>query len=64
MGLPEFKYLSPSNLEEACAALKEFDGQIAILAGGTDLIMHLKHRLECPTYLLSLKKLTGLKNVH
>lgn len=64
MGLPEVKYLSPSNLEEACAALKEFDSQIAILAGGTDLIMHLKYRLDCPTYLLSLKKLTGLNNVH
>jgi 4-hydroxybenzoyl-CoA reductase subunit beta len=64
MGLPEVKYLSPSNLEEACAALKEFDSQIAILAGGTDLIMHLKHRLDGPTYLLSLKNLTGLNNVH
>lgn len=64
MSLPEFEYLAPSGIKEACSYLKEFNGQIAVLAGGTDLVMHLKHRLESPTHLLSLKNLTELNSIH
>jgi 4-hydroxybenzoyl-CoA reductase subunit beta len=64
MSLPKFEYLVPSDIKEACSCLKEFNGQIAILAGGTDLVMHLKHRLEFPTHLLSLKNLTELNSLH
>jgi len=64
MSLPKFEYLAPSDIKEACSYLKEFNGQIAILAGGTDLVMHLKHRLESPTHLLSLKNLAELNSLH
>jgi 4-hydroxybenzoyl-CoA reductase subunit beta len=50
-------------MEEACSYLKEHDGQIAILAGGTDLVMRLKHRLGTPAYLLSLRKINGLNSI-
>jgi 4-hydroxybenzoyl-CoA reductase subunit beta len=64
MRLPKFEYLVPSDIEEAYSYLKEFNGQVAILAGGTDLVMHLKHGLEFPTHLLSLKNVTELNSLH
>ena len=63
MGLPKFTCLTPSDMEEACSSLEEQEGQIAILAGGTDLVMRLKHRLETPAYLLSLRKMNGLNSI-
>jgi len=64
MSLPKFEYLAPSDIKEACSYLKKFNSQIAILAGGTDLVMHLKYRLESPTHLLSLKNLAELNSLH
>jgi 4-hydroxybenzoyl-CoA reductase subunit beta len=64
MSLPKFEYMAPSDIKEACFYLKEFNGQVAILAGGTDLVMHLKHRLESPTHLISLKNLAELNSLH
>ena len=64
MSLPTFEYLAPSDITEACSYLKDCNGQISILAGGTDLVMHLKHRLESPTHLLSLKNLNELNFLH
>jgi CO/xanthine dehydrogenase FAD-binding subunit len=63
MRLPTFTCLAPSDIKEACSYLEEHEGQIAILAGGTDLVMRLKHRLETPAYLLSLRKLNGLNSI-
>lgn len=51
------------DLKEACAALKEFNGRIAVFAGGTELVMHLKQRLKAPDYLLSLKNLSRLRTI-
>ena len=34
MNLPKFKYLSPPDLKEALTAIKEFNGRIAVFAGG------------------------------
>lgn len=63
MSLPKFEYLSPVDVDAACAALKEFDGRIAVYGGGTELVMRLKRRLEVPHYLLSLKNLTQLRTL-
>lgn len=63
MGLPKFTCLTPSDMKEACSYLEEQEGQIAILAGGTDLVMRLKHRLETPAYLLSLRKMNELNSI-
>ncbi|MDP2646121.1 MAG: FAD binding domain-containing protein [Desulfobacterales bacterium] len=63
MSLPEFNYLSPPDLKAVCDLLREFKGQIALCAGGTELVMHLKHRLKSPGYLLSLKNLPDLKTL-
>jgi len=63
MSLPKFEYLSPPDVKAACAALRQYDGQIAVYAGGTELLMHLKRRLKVPRYLLSLKNLTELRTL-
>ena len=61
--LPRFQYLSPSSLEEACALLKEHEGKIAVLAGGTDLLPSLKQSLYTPEYVLDLRKVAGLNEI-
>jgi 4-hydroxybenzoyl-CoA reductase subunit beta len=61
--LPRFQYLSPSSLEEACALLKEYEGNIAVLAGGTDLLPSLKQRSSAPDYVLDLRKVAGLNEI-
>ena len=63
MSLPEFEYLSPRDVEAACAALREFKDRIAVLGGGTDLVMHLKRRLKIPLYVLTLKNLPELRSL-
>lgn len=61
MSLPEFDYLSPPDMGTACELLREHGEKVAIIAGGTGLVMHLKRRLKQPQYLLSLKNLPELK---
>lgn len=58
--LPDFKYLAPATLKEACALLREYEGEAKILAGGTDLLVNMKHRTAVPRYLVGLKPLQGL----
>jgi 4-hydroxybenzoyl-CoA reductase subunit beta len=63
MSLPEFDYLAPTELEAACVALEKYKNRIAVLGGGTDIVMHLKRRLALPLHVLSLKNLLELKSL-
>lgn len=63
MIVPEFEYLVPETLKEACALLNEYNGQAKVLAGGSDLIVKMKNGLLKPEYLVSLKNLDELKGV-
>jgi 4-hydroxybenzoyl-CoA reductase beta subunit len=60
--LPDFEYLGPTNLQEALGLLSTHGDQSAILAGGTDLIVQMKHRLVQPAVLISLKKIGELNH--
>jgi 4-hydroxybenzoyl-CoA reductase subunit beta len=60
--LPPFSYQAPDRLEEALALLSEPGTRL--LAGGTDLIPSMKHRLFTPTTLVSLRRLTELQGIH
>lgn len=60
MQLPGFEYLEPRNLDEALDMLGEHGAEGAVLAGGTDLIVRMKQRLQTPRFLLSLKHLNEL----
>ncbi len=63
MRLPPFEYLEPKNLDEALGSLDEFKERAALLAGGTDLIVRMKQRLETPSYLIGLKSLDELRYI-
>ena len=63
MIVPQFQYLVPETLEQACAMLGEHGAEARVLAGGTDLIVKMKSGLVKPSCLVSLKKLKLLKGV-
>ena len=62
MRLPKFNYLEPKTIEEASALLLEEKGA-RILAGGTDLLINMKHRVEKPSMLINIKKVEGLDTI-
>jgi 4-hydroxybenzoyl-CoA reductase subunit beta len=57
MHLPKFEHLQPESLEEALDLLSEHGEEANVMAGGTDLLVSMKHRLLTPKYLLNLKGL-------
>lgn len=62
MRLPKFEYLEPKNLKEAAAVLSKKAGA-RIFAGGTDLLVNIKHRVETPALLVNLKKIQDLRYI-
>lgn len=63
MIVPEFEYLSPQSLQEACALLAQYGNRAKVLAGGSDVLVKMKDGLIGPSYLVSLKKLDSLKAI-
>ncbi|MFH1090418.1 MAG: FAD binding domain-containing protein [Pseudomonadota bacterium] len=59
MRLPKFEYLEPAGIEEASKIILE-NPKNKVLAGGTDLLVNMKHRVEQPPTLINLKKIPGL----
>lgn len=64
MRLPAFAYEVPRSLDEALDLLKSHGPQAKILAGGTDLLVRMKQGLALPAYIISLKALPELANMH
>ncbi len=62
MRLPRFEYYRPATLAEAVAILSEVPGSRPV-AGGTDLLVNMKHRVEQPAALVSLSRVPGLTGV-
>lgn len=60
MRLPPFTYYQPSTVEGALAALMDHPGARA-LAGGTDLLVNMKHRVELPQALVGLGRVDDLR---
>ncbi len=59
--LPRFEYLAPRSLDEALQYLSSYQGQAAIMAGGTDLIPKIKSRkIKSPNYVIDIKNVPGL----
>jgi 4-hydroxybenzoyl-CoA reductase subunit beta len=52
--LPKFDYRKPANIQEACDILLD-QPYAKVLAGGTDLLVNMKHRVETPSTIVSLK---------
>ena len=60
--LPPFSYEAPDQIEQAISLLVEPGTRL--LAGGTDLLPSMKHRLFQPQKLVSLRKLQALQGIH
>lgn len=63
MSLPQFEYLEPKDLGETLDLLALHREQASLLAGGTDLLVRMKQRLEKPPFLISLKGLDQLSYI-
>jgi 4-hydroxybenzoyl-CoA reductase subunit beta len=61
--LPPHEVLLPETLEEALALLAEHGERAMILAGGTDLLPNMKHRLFEPEVLVALGRVAGLRGI-
>ncbi len=63
MRLPPFDYHAPKGLEKALKIKGELGAQALVLAGGTDLLVNLKHRLIAPAALISLKHIREMRGI-
>ncbi|MDT8340127.1 MAG: FAD binding domain-containing protein [Longimicrobiales bacterium] len=61
--LPAFRFHRPGTLQEALTLLHDLGPEARPVAGGTDLIPNLKHRLLEPTHLVSLTGIPELGGI-
>ena len=62
MRLPKFDYVEPRSIKEASSILSD-DPKAKILAGGTDLLVNMKHRVEVPSVLVNIKRIPELDHI-
>jgi aerobic carbon-monoxide dehydrogenase medium subunit len=58
-----FDYRAPDSLDEVTAALDELGDDARLIAGGTALVILMKQRLVQPAVLVSLRRLTALREI-
>jgi 4-hydroxybenzoyl-CoA reductase subunit beta len=60
--LPKFELFEPRTVAEAARLLAEHP-LARVVAGGTDLLVNMKHEIETPSVLVSLERVAGLAGV-
>lgn len=63
MLLPRFEFHRPAGIDEACEMMAEFGAKAKLLAGGTDLLVNMKHKRLKPAHVVSLDALEELAEV-
>ncbi len=63
MSLPSFQLLRPRTLDEAITMLAKHDGEVKVVAGGTDLLPSMKQKLFTPPYVLDLRGVAELRGI-
>ncbi len=63
MSLPTFQLLRPKTLDEALALMARHEGEVKIVAGGTDLLPSMKQKLFTPPYVLDLRGVNELRGI-
>jgi 4-hydroxybenzoyl-CoA reductase subunit beta len=63
MRLPSFDYYAPDSLKEVLKIKGELGASASVLAGGTDLVVQMKHRLVSPRIVISLKNIQEIKGI-
>lgn len=61
--LPEFDYFSCQTIAEACDLLSTHKDEARILAGGTDLLIKMKHKKITPRYLIDIKRVPDMSYI-
>jgi 4-hydroxybenzoyl-CoA reductase subunit beta len=61
MRLPRFRYVAPTSLSEAVAAVADLGPEAAVLAGGTDLFPNMKRRQQTPGTVVALRGIAALR---
>lgn len=59
MKLPHFNYLKPNSIDECLDFLSQQGQQASILAGGSDLMVHLKQKTEHPSYVVDINNIVS-----
>lgn len=59
MLLPKFELHEPSTLQDAIELLAELGGNAKVLAGGTDLLVRMKLKIDKPAHVISLARVPG-----
>ncbi|MCA1785912.1 MAG: FAD binding domain-containing protein, partial [Desulfobacteraceae bacterium] len=59
-----FTYLTPATVEEAVALFGQHKETARYMAGGTDVIVKVKEGWMAPDYLINLKQIPGLHDLH
>lgn len=62
-GLPEFDYIKPGSLPEACQFLALHAGEARPLMGGTDIFVRMRDRVWSDKYLVDVKGLDGMNTI-
>ncbi len=63
MQLPPFDYERPETLDQALKIKESFGNSALVMAGGTDLVVNLKHRLLSPSVVVSLNRISTLQDI-
>jgi len=63
LSLPAFQLLRPRTLDEAVALMTKHEGDVKIVAGGTDLLPSMKQKLFTPAYVLDLRGVGELRGI-
>jgi 4-hydroxybenzoyl-CoA reductase subunit beta len=63
MSLPSFHLLRPKTLDEAVALMAQHQGEVKVIAGGTDLLPSMKQKLFTPAYVLDLRGIIELRGI-
>ena len=59
----EFEYSKPKDLVSALRVMSRYKGTARVLAGGTDLIVHLKENIARPEVVVDIKGIEGLNSI-
>jgi len=62
--MKNFDYLEPKTVAQACALLKQHNGDAKVFAGGAHLTILMKQGLYQPKVLINIKKIPALNGIH
>ncbi len=63
MLLPKFEFHEPGTIQEALEIKKKWGSSARFLAGGTDLLVHLKKKIITADHMISLQKIDALAQI-